>query len=182
MKNHKFNTVLLSLVVYGATIFFCVTKSYGQVINGTGSYSGSPGFDRGFQATTYCGNSPESWVRGSAFLEKSTGLLTMWIGLETDATDRGPKGQILVYVYDCNGNLLSKVASAEVGIGGKMPGGARINNFQSYANLGPQIGSQACSITVVANCTGSTFQLFGLSMDQVTDAAGLIVQFGTYFF
>jgi hypothetical protein len=148
--------------------------SYAQLA-ATGTYSGVPGFDRGFQTTTYCGNSPESWVRGSAWLDKGTGLLTMQVNLETDAIDAGPKGQVLVYIFDCNGNLVTRVASAEVGRGGKgFDGHAAIETVQSSTYLGPEIGRQACKMTVVANNTGFSDCWFNISFGQVNDGIGLV--------
>ena len=48
------------------------------------------GQDHGLQATTYCGASPESWVRGSAAL--SLAWLSLTLELETDSPQAGPKG------------------------------------------------------------------------------------------
>lgn len=159
-----------------------LTFIYGQQITGTGSYNGPGGFDRGFQSTQYCGNNPESWVRGSVWLDKQNGFLTMQVQLETDATHAGPKGQVLAYIYDSNGNLLTKVASAEVGMGGKPPGSAVIRTFQSTFNCGSSIGNLASKVVVVASCTGTSFQFWGVNLDQVRDAFGLVQQFAMFFF
>jgi hypothetical protein len=88
----------------------------------------------------------------------------MQIQIETDATNAGPKGKVEAFIYDCNGTLLAKVASAEIGRGGKHPGIAVRNTFQATFIVGPEIGSQACKVVVVPYCTvllinGSVFQL-----------------------
>jgi hypothetical protein len=48
-----------------------------QVI-GSGPYKAkSGGWDRGMQTTMYCGNGPESWVRGNATLDTASGALSL---------------------------------------------------------------------------------------------------------
>ncbi len=172
MKN-----LLLKLAFVALSIDTC----YGQ-ISGTGNYYGPPGFANGFQSTQHCGNNPESWVRCSATLDQQTGFLTMYINLETDATHAGPKGQGSAFIYDCNGYLLARVSSAEVGRGGKAPGKAESSTFQATFNLGPDIGNRACKVIVAANCTGVEFRWFNVSLEQVKDAAGFVQQFAMFFF
>ena len=158
-------------LVFILAISLSVTISFGQTltgVGGAGKYKGP--FERGYQSTDYCGNSPESWVRGSAFLDKRTGLLTMKINLETDATHAGPKGQVLVYVYDADGNKLAQVASAEIGRGGKAPGSAQQSTYSSSFDLGKQVGSESASLTVVANCTGSINRWFNVPFSDVENA------------
>lgn len=177
----KTKNAIFIIALATATIFFD-TAAKAQVLSGVGGYSGAPGFSRGFQATMYCGNWPESWLRGSAFLDRRTGILTMHIGLETDATHAGPKGQILAFITDAYGNLLARVASSEVGRGGKFPGSAAINNFQANMYLGPDIANRAARITVVPNLTGFIDRFWNISLERLVDAAGYIQQFAMYFF
>ncbi len=153
-----------------------------EVIVGTGQYIGPGGFDRGFQATQYLGNWPESWLRGSAFLNKETGVLNVWVGLETDATFAGPKGQVHVYITDAYGNLLTKVSTDEVGRGGKSPGPAEISNFQASMYLSPDIARRAAHLTVVPHHTGFINRWFNVTLEQLKDAAGYIQQFAMFFF
>jgi hypothetical protein len=173
---------LLKVVITVAVITINVFGACAQVLSGTGKYLGPEGFDRGFQATQYLGNWPESWLRGSAFLNKQTGMLNIWIGLETDATFAGPKGQVHVYIKDANGNLLTRVTTAEVGRGGKMPGSAAINNFQATIHVGSDIASRAASLEVIPYHTGFIDRWFNITLEQLTDAAGYIQQFAMFFF
>jgi hypothetical protein len=55
-----------------------------MIIQGTGDYDGPPGFDRGMQTTQWCGNNPESWVRGSASLDTDSAILKMTVLLEME--------------------------------------------------------------------------------------------------
>jgi hypothetical protein len=178
ISKSKFMT-LFTMVIFSVSFFNVATA---QVLSGTGSYSGAPGFDRGFQATLYCGNNPESWIRGSAFLDKQTGLLTMHINLETDAMHAGPRGQVLVYIFDSNGTLIARVASDDVGRGGKKPGVFEQNTFQSSKYLGTAIGNQAHKIVVVPTLLGFVDRWWNIRLETVGDAFGLIQQFALFFF
>lgn len=152
-----------------------------QILAGTGGYSGTPGFDRGYQTTMHCGNWPESWLRGSAFLDKSTGVLTIHVGLETDAIFAGPKGQIVVYITDANGTLLAKIATAEVGRGGKAPGRAERTDIQTSLHVGSYIANNAARITVATHLTGFTNRLFNVPLQNVYDVAGNLIQAAAFF-
>lgn len=147
-----------------------IAQCFGQQIVGNGAEGKYKGpFERGYQSTQYCGNSPESWVRGSAFLDQQTGLLTITINLETDAVNAGPKGQVLVYIYDSKNELLTKFATDEIGRGGKAPGRYAESTYSSSINLGTEIGRKAYSMKVVANCTGAIDRWFNVSGDTIND-------------
>jgi hypothetical protein len=73
--------------------------------------------------TLYCGNNPESWLRASATLDRSTDQLTLIMQLETDSTLAGPKGKATVTLKDAQGQVLATVSTDEVCLGGKPPGG-----------------------------------------------------------
>jgi hypothetical protein len=162
-------------ILAAAVFSIAIVDTHGQQLAGTGKYSGPGGFGGGYQAVTYCGNNPESWVRGSVFLDKQTGAITFKMELETDALHAGPKGQIIAYVYDCSGQLISKVGSPEVGRGGKGPDGKVADTrLESNSTLGPDIGHRACSIQVVANCTGTVDNWFNVDPGKLNDAGKLI--------
>ncbi|MHA4844530.1 hypothetical protein ACX0G7_10220 [Flavitalea antarctica] len=159
-----------------------LTSAIAQVISGKGSYSGAPGFERGYQATTYCGNWPESWIRGSAFLDKNTGVLTIRVGLETDALFAGPSCQVLVYITDANGNLLAQVATASVGRGGKAPGRAERTDVQASMHLSPSIVSNASYIRVEPKFLGFVDRWFNVPLQDVYDTAGNLITAAMFFF
>src|ERR1700727_539394 len=93
-------------------VFLAGLSAQGQVLNGTGSYKGAaPGWDRGMQTTMHCGNSPESWVRGSASLDKGSGLLSLTGQLETDSVFAGPKGRVTVAIRNAEGKTIYTVAT-----------------------------------------------------------------------
>jgi hypothetical protein len=146
-----------------------------QVIQGTGPYNGPGGFDRGFQSTQHCGNNPESWIRGSASLDKNSGILNVQVQAETDSTTAGPKGKVLVAVRDSGGHDLADVQSDEFGRGGKPPGRA-VNSIANKATSLPHsVASRATSLYVVAQCTGTINQIWGISGDQLSGALKVVV-------
>lgn len=126
------NKVLVITIVSAAMVS---VSAQAQIIQGTGPYNGPGGFDRGFQSTQHCGNNPESWIRGSASLDKSSGILNVQVQAETDSTTAGPKGKVLVAVRDAAGNQLADIQSDEFGRGGRPPGGAAMNTANKATTL-----------------------------------------------
>src|ERR1700761_9204200 len=139
-----------------------------QVIHGTGSYKGGvPGFDRGMESTMHCGNNPESWVRGTAALDKDSGILSITVQLETDSVLAGPKGRLSTIIRNADGKQIYRAMSDEIGIGGKPPGKAVIQNFTSNISVPKAIAFTANSMSLDAECTGSINRLFNINPDNV---------------
>lgn len=158
------NVILISMLALFGSI---PTKA--QVLHGTGSYRGAaPGWDRGMETTMHCGNNPESWVRGSATLDKESGILLMMVELETDSTLAGPKGRVTASISDEDHNLLYRVTSEEIGIGGKPPGQVVIKNFSSTIAIPLAISRAANSLYLDAECTGSINRLFNVDLVNVS--------------
>ena len=146
-----------------------------QLIHGTGSYKGAaPGWDRSMETTMHCGNNPESWVRGSAALDKESGILSMTIQLETDSVLAGPKGRVVASISDSAGRLLYRATSDEIGIGGKPPGQAVIENFSSTISIPLPISAAASSLYLDAECTGPINRLFNVDLVNVHQSFGVI--------
>jgi hypothetical protein len=114
----------------------------------------APGFDRGFCSTTYCGNSPESWSRGRADINPTTGRLAMTLELETDSTVGGPIGKMSAKLLDANGNLLKSYSSDKQQTGGKRPGKSMIVDFPGTKDVDPAIAQKVAAITVSSECLG----------------------------
>jgi Trypsin len=163
----------------GALVAFCLCSPpvFGQVIKGSGSYKGAaPGWDRGKETTMHCGNNPESWVRGSATLDKKSGVLTMDVQLETDSGLSGPKGRVTASIRDAAGSLLYRAISDEIGMGGK-PLGSKvvIRDFNSNVQIPLAISSVADSMYLDAECTGSINRFFNVDLVNVTRSFGVVV-------
>jgi hypothetical protein len=142
------------------------------------------GQDHGLQATTYCGASPESWVRGSAAL--SLGWLSLTLELETDSPQAGPKGRLNVTlskgclhpvrgvcdaVHDPLVNLYT-VETDEVSIGGRSGGAdSGIVRRSASVDIPDTVARQATHIEVRAECTGSGTQWSGWTSLQDSEDA-----------
>lgn len=143
-------------------------QAQAQIIHGTGSYKGAaPGWDRGLESTMHCGNNPESWVRGSATLNKDSGILSITVQLETDSVLAGPKGRLSIEVRDVAGKQVYRAVTDEIGIGGKPTGKAAIQNFSSTIMVPRPIASTANSMYLDAECTGSINRLFNIDPETV---------------
>lgn len=150
----------------------------------TGSYkhNSPPGqWSRGMATTMYCGNSPESWVRGNAVFDRSSGMLSMAVQLETDSTSAGPKGRVLAVFKDSAGNELATATSSEIGTGGKPPGHSAIRNFTSQTTVPQQVASRIASIYLDAQCTGSIDRLWNVKLGTVKDAFNIGVMVAAAF-
>lgn len=147
------------------------------VITGTGTYNGPPGFGRGMQATQYCGNDPESWVRGSATLDTSNGRVQMTVQLETDSNSAGPRGRVRATAREENGHALVELTSDEIGRGGKAGGRSAIQNFSSALSIRPEIAVRARSMTLVAECTGRVPRLFNIRIGDVENAFAIVAKY-----
>ncbi len=162
--NMNRNVILISMLAV-----LCSIPTRAQILHGSGSYKGAaPGWDRGMETTMHCGNSPESWVRGSATLDKGSGILSMMVELETDSVLAGPKGRVTASISDAAHNLLYRVTSDEIGIGGKPPGQVVIKNFSSTISIPAAITAAAASLYLDAECTGSINRLFNVDLVTIS--------------
>lgn len=128
------------------------------------------GQDHGLQTATYCGASPESWVRGSAALSPQTGWLSLTLELETDSPEAGPKGRLNVTLskgclHPVHGSCdavhdplvkLYTVETDEVSIGGRSRGGdTGIIRRSASVDIPDDVARQVTHVAVQAECTGS---------------------------
>jgi len=154
-----------AMALFSAVIFAQAIK-----VTGAQKYN-TPGQDwsRGMPTTMYCGNSPESWVRGNATLDPSSGLLSITVQLETDATHAGPKGKIAAALRDSTGKTVATATTEEHGTGGKAPGRAAIRNFSGQTKIPVDVSKRVTAIYLDAQCTGSLSRVFDIKLDTVTD-------------
>ncbi|HEY3987776.1 MAG TPA: hypothetical protein VGM02_00650 [Acidobacteriaceae bacterium] len=144
------------------------------------------GQDHGLQAATYCGASPESWVRGSAALNPETSWLSLTLELETDSPQAGPKGRLSVTLSkgclrpvhggcDALHDPLVKlytVETDEVSIGGRSRGGdTGIIRRSASVDIPDNVARQVTHVAVQAECTGSGTQWSGWTSLQDAENA-----------
>jgi hypothetical protein len=143
------------------------------------------GEDHGLQAATYCGANPESWVRGSAALNPSTGWLSLALELETDSPQAGPKGRLYVTLskgclHPVHGGCdavhdplvkLYTVETDEVSIGGKSRGETGIIRRSASVDIPDAVARQVTHVAVQADCMGSGTQWSGWTSLQDAENA-----------
>jgi hypothetical protein len=144
------------------------------------------GHDHGLQATTYCGGSSESWVRGSAALNPETKWLSLTFELETDSTQAGPKGRLSITlskgcIHPLRGGCdaahdplvkLYTVETDEISIGGRSGGGdTGIVRRSASVDIPDNVAREVTHIAVQAECTGSSTEWSGWTSLQNTENA-----------
>jgi len=90
------------------------------------------------------------------------------VELETDSISAGPKGRVTTSISDAAHNLLYRVTSDEIGIGGKTPGNVVIKNFSSTISIPLAISGAANSLYLDAECTGSINRFFNVDLVNIS--------------
>ena len=120
---------------------------------------------------------PESWVRGAASVDRSSGIISHTLQLETDSVSHGPRGQMTVTVYDAADRKLAET-KVEAGMGGKPPGRAVIRNFTGQKQIPLNIAEAAQRVAVDVQHTGRQLGLFGIDFGDILNAIKLIFVIG----
>ena len=119
------------------------------------------------RAVKFCGHDPESWVRGFAELNRNTGRIKISLELETDSLAAGPKGWTKVEILDAADRVLYSLRTHEHGIPGKMPGGARREQFTYEGKVPVEIAKCAAKLVVTPHHTGVQHGIFGTPLSVV---------------
>jgi hypothetical protein len=117
---------------------------------------------------------PESWVRGWAAVDRGNGLITYKMQLETDSVRQGPKGKVVVRLYD-SGNTELVRTEIEAGMGGKPPGRAVRRDFSAQRTIPVSIAQRVTRVDVTAEHLGGQNGLFGIDFNDVLNAIKLII-------
>lgn len=134
-------------------------------------------FARG-HSTVFHVSDPEGWVRGKASLVTETGDLTMVLGLETDSVAFGVRGRLKVRVFDSKSVEKAVIKMGQdIGIPGKSPGGARIEEFTLTKRIPADVAARAVALDVEVEFTGKQFGLFGIPLSAVVDAITVLLPF-----
>jgi hypothetical protein len=130
-------------------------------------------FARGHSAVLFAQG---MWVRAKASLITESGDLRIVLGLETDRLDFGPKGRAWVRLLDASGVELARVQMEQpIGIPGKAPGKARIEEFSLSVAVSAAIASRTASLAVSVTYDGKQFAPFGLPIEDIAQAIAVIV-------
>ena len=132
-------------------------------------------FARGHSAVFHV-TDPEGWVRGRASLVTDTGELTMVLGLETDSVLEGVRGRMKVRLYDSSNVEIAVIRmDRDIGIPGKAPGRARIEEFTLTRRIATDVSSRATGIDAEVEFTGKQFGIPGVPLDVVIDAIRILI-------
>lgn len=127
-------------------------------------------------------NSPESWVRGYGSFDKSTRDLRAHLHVETDAMHAGPCGTLQVWLTDENNQWLATIKSeGMVCIGGKPPGKAIWTDRVWRMPVSQAVADRARHVTVEVQRPENKFQIWSISMDQVSDAVQAVGEIAAAF-
>lgn len=162
--------------------FLTSSQVNGQVVGCIGGYRDDerkPGWDRGYCSYMYCGNYPESWVRAKAELDRGTRTISIYLQLETDATQAGPMGYAEVHLLGSDGKSFEKFTTNTMGIGGKMAGRFREEIFVSRITLSQQMVDRVQSIKVYPTCADvqEDYEIFNHASKVVNGGMRVVAQF-----
>ena len=118
---------------------------------------------------------PESWVRGSASLNKRTGLLDLKVQLEAGSKAAGPKGKMQVILRDAQDKQLAKINVGEFGMGGSHKNHAERKDLAGRIGISSEIAERTASLSVSVEHTGSANQLLGIDAGNIINPATIIV-------
>ena len=119
---------------------------------------------------------PESWIRGSASLDKRTGLVALKVQLEADSKAAGPKGKMEVILRDAQDKQLAKIEVGEFGMGGSHKSHAGRKNFTGQVGVSSDIAERTARVSVTVEHTGSANQLLGVDAGDTIDPTIVVVE------
>jgi len=117
------------------------------------------------------------WVRGSASLSKTTGVVVFCVRMATDSLEYGPKARIGVALLDSNEKDIANIAVGEIGRGGRQHGKAEddVDKFCGKATVSPDIAGRTTSVNVTVRVTGIVTKRVGIDSVDAIDQSGIVV-------
>jgi hypothetical protein len=119
---------------------------------------------------------PESWLRGSAALETSTGVLTLALQLATDSKTAGPCGKLIVVLRDGQGSDLVRVTMGRaVCQGGKATEPAAIHDFRLQKTVPLALAQRTKTVAVMLEYSGWHLGPWNVNLQEIADAIRMLV-------
>ena len=119
---------------------------------------------------------PESWVRGSAALDTSTGVLSLSLQLATASKTAGPCGKLTVMLRDSQGNDLVQVTMGRaVCLGGKSTETAAVKNFQLQKTVPQALAQQTKAVVVTLEYSGVQLGAWNVNLQEIANAIRMLV-------
>jgi hypothetical protein len=119
---------------------------------------------------------PESWVRGSAALDTSTGVLTFTIQLTTYSKTAGPCGKLTALLLDAQGSDLIRVTMGRaVCRGGRRSAPEVTQEVTLQKSLPPTIALRAKSVVVAIEYSGVHLGDWNVTLQDIASAIQMLV-------
>jgi hypothetical protein len=119
---------------------------------------------------------PESWVRGSAALDTSSGVVNLTLQLATDSKTAGPCGKLTVFLRDGQGNDLVQITMGRaVCQGGKATETMAIKDFQLQKAVPLAIAQRTKAVVVSLEYSGWHLGAWNVSLQDVASAIEMLV-------
>lgn len=119
---------------------------------------------------------PESWVRGSAALDTSTGALSLSLQLATASKTAGPCGKLTAVLRDGQGNDLVQVTMGRaVCLGGKTTETVASKDFQLQKTVPQALAQRTKAVVVTLEYSGLQLGAWTVKLQEIVDAIRMLV-------
>lgn len=119
---------------------------------------------------------PESWVRGSAALDTSTGVLSLNLQLATASKTAGPCGKLTAVLRDGQGNDLVQVTMGRaVCLGGKSTETVAVKDFQLQKSVPRALAQRTKAVVVTLEYSGLQLGAWTVNLQEIVDAIRMLV-------
>jgi hypothetical protein len=119
---------------------------------------------------------PESWVRGSATLETSTGVLNLDLQLATDSKTAGPCGKLTVVLRDGQGSDLVRVTMGRaICHGGKATEAAATQDFRLPKTVPLALAQRTKAVVITLEYSRWHLGAWNVNLQEIVDAIRMLV-------
>jgi len=119
---------------------------------------------------------PESWVRGSATLDTSTGVLNLALQLATASKTAGPCGKLTVVLRDGQGSDLVRVTMGRaVCQGGRAREAAASQDFHLTKTVPQALAQRTKAVVITLEYSGWHLGAWNVNLQEIADAIRMLV-------
>jgi len=117
------------------------------------------------------------WVRGSAALNRATGVVDFCVRMASDSVKYGPKARMGVALRDSNDRDIANIAVGEIGRGGREHRKAEndVNKFCGQATVSPDIAARTTGVDITVQITGIVTKRVGIDSDDAIEGSRIVV-------
>jgi hypothetical protein len=119
---------------------------------------------------------PESWVRGSATLDTSTGVLNLALQLTTNSKTAGPCGKLTVVLRDSQGSDLVRVTMGRaVCQGGRATEPAASQDFSLPKTVPLALAQRTKTVVITLAYSGWHLGAWNVNLQAIVEAIQMLV-------